>query len=221
MPVLGIDCTTRSTNIGISSEGIILDEINIELGRLQSTKLPLLVEDLMSNLSMVLSEIELISVAKGPGYYTGIRTGIAYAAALAEALHIKVVPISALELFVYDLRDRGIPLAPVIKARQNYIYGALYFSDGEKLRAKVQPKFCRAADFADLLIKYPDALIVGADLDIYQEFISLPNKTLSRTSGTGGQAALMGEYYRDLSVGPEEIRGEYLREPDIGPTSLN
>ena len=219
MPVLGIDCTSKSTNVGISSEGVILAETNIELGRQQSAKLPLIVDDLISGLSITLSEINLIAAAKGPGYYTGIRTGIAYAAALAVSLNIKVVPVSAMELSVYDLRRDKIPLAPVFKARQGFVYGALYFSDGIKLKPEICPKFYKADDFAERLAKYPGALIVGYDLDMYKnEFMHLPNERLSRETRTGGQAALMGEYYCSLSLSPEKIRGEYLREPDIGPT---
>jgi len=219
MPVLGIDCTSRSTNVGISADGIILNEINADLGRQQSSKLPLLVEGLLSELSMDISEIEFIAVAKGPGYYTGIRTGIAYAAALARALKIKVIPLSSLELSVYDMRGNIIPVASVIKARQNFIYGALYFPDGERMKLQIYPTFCSAAMFAKHLAKYPEAVIVGNDLETYaKEFFTLTNKKLSRDTKTGGQAALMGEYYKNISVQPEEIRGEYLREPDIGPT---
>lgn len=195
-----------------------MGEISLELGRQQSAKLPLMVKELLSTLAMSLNEIELISVANGPGYYTGIRAGIAYSAALAKALEIKVVAVSSMELFVFDLRDRGILLAPIIKARQNCIYCALYLSDGAALNTYLPPNFCSAADFADFLIQYPDALIVGDDRRLYPEFSPLANDILSRTTGFAGQTALMGEYYRNYAVNPDRVRGEYLREPDIGPT---
>lgn len=219
MITLGIDCTTKSTNIGIASDGIILGETNLELGRQQSAKLPLLVERLLDETSTSLAEINLIAAAKGPGYYTGIRTGVAYAAALAEALGVSAVPLSTMELFVYDLRTQKRPLASILKARQSYAYCALYISDGENLTAKLSPSFCKAAEFAEILKDYPDALIVGADREIYQELFSLPNETLSRISGSGGQAALMGEARCSLRIAPSLLRGEYLREPDIGPTT--
>ena len=52
MKVLGIDCTTKFTNIGIASEGALLSEISIELGRQQSSRLPLLVEEMLTGLSI-------------------------------------------------------------------------------------------------------------------------------------------------------------------------
>ncbi len=219
MKVLGIDCTAKVTNIGIASDGKILSEISLELGRQQSSRLPLLVEEMLGSLSMDLSDLDLIAAANGPGYYTGIRTGIAYSAALAKALGIRILPVSSLEAFVHDLRPMGVLLAPVIKARQNCVYCALYLSDGSQLKPFVYPKFCPAAEFADFLGLYPDALIVGKDTVLFSEFSSLPNNVLPRAVGRPGQTALIGEYYKELSVTPDMIQGAYLREPDIGPTS--
>lgn len=219
MKVLGIDCTTKFTNIGITSYGGVLSEISLELGRQQSSRLPVLVEEMLSSLSIEISELDLIAVANGPGYYTGIRTGIAYSAALAQALGIKILPISSLEAFVHDLRNTGLPLAPVFKARQNCVYCALYFSDGSQLKPFVYPKFCTAEEFADFLTHYPEALIVGKDATIFNEFSVLPNNILPRSVGRPAQTALMGEYYKEFSVTPDKILGVYLREPDIGPTS--
>ena len=219
MKVLGIDCTTKFTNIGIASEGALLSEISLELGRQQSSRLPLLVEEMLTDLSIDISELDLIAAANGPGYYTGIRTGISYSAALAKALGIRILPVSSLDVFVHDLRTMGIPLAPVIKARQNCIYCALYFSDGSELKPFVYPKFCTAAEFADFLCLYPDAMLVGKDVNLFNEFSALPNNLLPRTVGRPGQTALMGEYYKELSISPDTIQGAYLREPDIGPTS--
>lgn len=219
MKILGIDCTTKFTNVAAVSDGAVLAEVSLELGRKQSSLLPLIVERVLSESSMKLSELELIAAANGPGYYTGIRTGIAYSAALAKGLGINILPVSSLETFVHDLRTAGIPLAPIIKARQNCIYCALYFSDGRELKPFVYPKFCTAAEFADFLTLYPETLLVGDDVALFKEFSVLPNNVLPRATGRPGQTALIGEYQKHLSIPPEMIQGAYLREPDIGPTS--
>ena len=65
MKVLGIDCTTKFTNIGIVSDGAVLSEISLELGRQQSSRLPLLVEDMLSDLSIEISELDLVAAANG------------------------------------------------------------------------------------------------------------------------------------------------------------
>lgn len=218
MLVLGIDCSTKWTNVGVADGGEVLAEINLELGRAQSSELPLLVDRVLSEAGADMRGLGLIAAANGPGYYTGIRAGVAYAAALARSLGIKVVPLSTLELFVFDLRHLGKPLAPVIKARSGSVYAALYSPGPVSLNALVPPSFVGAADFAETLRQYPDALLVGADASNYPELACLPNETNARASGSGGQAALMGWLYRKDAVNPASLRGNYLRTPDIGPS---
>jgi len=221
MTVLGIDCTTKSTGVGISRGKEILGEINVELGREQSSKLPLLVSDLLLAAKITLSDIDLIAAAKGPGYYTGIRTGIAYAAALAESLAIRVVPVSAMELFVYDMRHEQTPLIPVLKARKNSVYCAVCIPDGDSLFMAEKPRFCTAEQCAAIAMGYPNAIIVGSDIGLYPEISSLPNKKIMRISAPGGQISLIGERDHCLSISPAALKGEYLRDPDIGPASDN
>ena len=66
---------------------------------------------------------------------------------------------------------------------------------------------------------YPETLLVGNDVALFKEFSALPNNILPRAAGRPGQTALIGEYYKELSISPEMIQGAYLREPDIGPAS--
>ena len=218
MIVLGIDCTTKSTNVGISKDGAILGEQNKEIGRKQASELPLIVERLLTDCALKLSDINLIAVAKGPGYYTGIRTGIAYCAALAEALGLKIVPVSTMEAFVYDLRTEHSLMAPILKARYDSVYTAIYQSDGAKLTLLKEPSFASASYFAEIMERYPDCTIVGADRNLYPSIMLLNNKYIERQSGGGGQVALLGEIKCQEAFLPCEIKGEYLREPDIGPS---
>lgn len=217
MIVLGIDCSTKWTNVGIASNGEVLAEANLELGRLQSSRLPYLVEQILDEAKIDIADIELVAVANGPGYYTGIRAGVAYAAGLAEALKIEAVALSTLELFVFDLRTLARPLAPIIKAKQDKVYAAVYVSDGEMLTAALQPCFIGSKELAAELTNLPQALIVGADAANYPEIECLPNHKERRFSGFGGQAALLGELYSNRRQSPRSLRGNYLRAPDIGP----
>lgn len=218
MIVLGIDCSTKWTNVGVASNGEVLAEVNLELGRSQSSRLPSLVEQTLEEAQTAIADIELIAVGNGPGYYTGIRTGVAYAAAFAEALKIEAVALSTLEFFVFDLRMLTRPLAPVIKAKRDKVYAAVYASDGNLLTEKLPPCFISSAEFAKELANYPQALIVGADAANYNEINCLPNQKELRYSGFGGQAALLGELYHNRRQSPRFLRGNYLRAPDIGPS---
>lgn len=220
MAVLGINCSGRCTNVGIAANGEILAETDRELARRQSELLPSVVEETAARAGISFNDIDLIALGAGPGYYTGIRTGIAYGAALALALGIKVAALSSLELLVWDLRKNSALLAPVMKARASHCYAALYRAEGGALREITAPCFIRADEFAGRLASLPSVSVVSPDLEQYPVFAECGCSLLPRRSASGGACALMGEERRELAVSPELIRGVYLRAPDIGPTNL-
>ena len=56
------------------------------------------------------SDITAIGVIVGPGSFTGIRLGIAYAKGLAMGLNVPVVPVNAFELYLYDAPDAFVAI---------------------------------------------------------------------------------------------------------------
>lgn len=218
MILLGIDCTTKRTNIGLIKGNIVLGEISVELGRQQSQKLPILVEKILLDSDLKLKDINYIAAASGPGYYTGIRTGIAYSAALAEALQIKVIPVSTMLSFVYDLRTTYKYVAPLLKARQFSLYYALYKFSKEGYETVIEPNYSKAKDFVFNLRSYPQAVITGIDSCLYPEIQNLPNNRIDRLSGKGSNIAILGSRMISYAIQPSELKGKYLRAPDIGAT---
>ena len=210
MAVLGINCAGRWTNVGVAEGGEILAETNRELARRQSELLPSITEETLAAAGVALGDISLVALGTGPGYYTGIRAGIAYGAALARALGVKAVPLSSLELFVWDMMDEYELLAPVFRARTSHCYAALYESRGGALNEVV----------AEKLAAYPSAAIVSPDIEQYPALAQCGCAVVPRESASGGACAVMGGGRAALAVAPELIRGTYLRAPDIGPTSL-
>lgn len=219
MITLGIDCTTGWTNVGISKNGNIVCEVNKELGRRQSSQLSVLTEQLFHDANITLDDLTAVAVAVGPGSYTGIRTGIAYAVSLAEALSLNVVPLSTLELFASVLVKNENCIASVMKARKNYIYCALYTSDGTGLKEIMPESYLEASYFAAKLINYPNAVITGSGAEFFSAAAKLCNHTVLCQYNAGGKAAVYGEKHINNAVSPSALRGNYLRAPDIGPTS--
>ncbi|WP_346689753.1 tRNA (adenosine(37)-N6)-threonylcarbamoyltransferase complex dimerization subunit type 1 TsaB [uncultured Cloacibacillus sp.] len=220
MAVLGINCAGRWTNVGVAEGGAILAETNREPARRQSELLPLITEETLASAGAALGDISLVALGTGPGYYTGIRAGIAYGAALARALGVKAVPLSSLELFVWDMRDEYELLAPVFRARASHCYAALYESRGGALNELIEPCFIRVSELAEKLAAYPSAAVVSPDLGQYPALAGCGCRLVPRESASGGACALMGSERAALAVSPETIRGTYLRAPDIGPASL-
>jgi tRNA threonylcarbamoyl adenosine modification protein YeaZ len=67
-----------------------------DLGRRQSAELPLMAERVMKGFSW--DDLDYVALTNGPGYFTGIRVGAAYASGIAYACGAKIIPVSSLDV---------------------------------------------------------------------------------------------------------------------------
>lgn len=76
----------------------------------QSVALPIETEKFIRESGATWSDITAIGVVVGPGSFTGIRLGIAYAKGLAMGLNIPVIPINAFELYLSATPDAFVAI---------------------------------------------------------------------------------------------------------------
>ncbi len=76
----------------------------------QSTALSAAAGDFMRECGVAWSDLHAIGVVVGPGSFTGIRLGIAYAKGLAMGLNIPVIPINAFELYLAATPDAFVAI---------------------------------------------------------------------------------------------------------------
>lgn len=76
----------------------------------QSLALPIECEKFMKSCGASWRDLHAIAVVVGPGSFTGIRLGIAYAKGLAMGLNIPVVPINAFELYLAATPDAFVAI---------------------------------------------------------------------------------------------------------------
>ena len=72
--------------------------------------LPVEAEKFITECGAKWSDISAIGVVVGPGSFTGIRIGIAYAKGIAMGLNIPVVPINAFELYLAATPDAFVAI---------------------------------------------------------------------------------------------------------------
>lgn len=99
--------------INTSGTGLefVLDEhyksLNVEK---QSIALPAETENFLAECGATWRDITAIGVVVGPGSFTGIRMGIAYAKGIAMGLNIPVVGISAFDLYLAATPDAFVAI---------------------------------------------------------------------------------------------------------------
>lgn len=76
----------------------------------QSIALPDQAEKFLAECGAQWSDLTAIGVVVGPGSFTGIRLGIAYAKGLALGLNIPVVPVDAFEIYLRATPDAFVAI---------------------------------------------------------------------------------------------------------------
>ena len=99
--------------INTATDGIelVLDNKHIKVdAQKQSTALPSSVINFLNTNNVTMNDLTAIGVIVGPGSFTGIRMGIAYAKGLALGLQIPVVPVNIFELYLHNTPDACVAL---------------------------------------------------------------------------------------------------------------
>ena len=121
MRVLVIDTALDACTAAVFEDGRALGVCSEPMARGHSERLGGFVRDAVANAGGF-DGIERIGVTVGPGSFTGLRVGLAFAQGLGAALDLPVVGISTLEALARSA-DRGTgTTAAVIDARRGQVY---------------------------------------------------------------------------------------------------
>ncbi len=122
--VLAIDCSLRKTGVAIcDSSGKILAKDQQDLGRSQALELPFMAERVLKNSGISWENISHVAVTNGPGYFTGIRVGAAYASGVAFALGAKMLAVSSLDVLGRSFGSDGKFLT-MVYAGHGFVYAS-------------------------------------------------------------------------------------------------
>ncbi len=122
------------------ADGRLLGQSELRLEKSHSTHLTVLIEQLVTNTGYALADLTAVAVSDGPGSYTGLRIGAAAAKGLCFALDIPLLAVGTLPALAHQVASHT-PLAaswvfcPMLDARRQEVYTALYQADGAELLA--------------------------------------------------------------------------------------
>jgi tRNA threonylcarbamoyladenosine biosynthesis protein TsaB len=95
-----------------------------------------LIEQALAEAGWTQSSLDRIAVGLGPGSFTGLRVGISLAQGISEGLEVPLIGVGSLEAMARaaPLEHRGLR-CPVLDARREEMFVALYAPDGMELEA--------------------------------------------------------------------------------------
>jgi tRNA threonylcarbamoyl adenosine modification protein YeaZ len=154
-------------------------------------------------------QIGAIAVGAGPGPYTGLRVGLATAAALGHALGIPVHGVCTLDGIAHAARTAGLtgPFVAATDARRKEVYWAAYDAEGRRTSG---PDVDRPAEIAD---RVAGTAAVGAGALLYPEVFRQPAPGMPEHQSAAALADLAA---RRLAAGEPLLEPVplYLRRPD-------
>ena len=162
MIVLAIDTCLFACSVAVVDGERVLARRVEPMSRGHQERLAPLVQEAMAEAGLGFDKLERIGVTVGPGSFTGLRVGLAFAKGLASALSIPAVGIGALEALAHT--ESGNVVA-VLDAKRGQVY-LQAFSDGAPVSAPdalpIETAAARVAEFApDTLIGTGAALLAG------------------------------------------------------------
>jgi len=172
-----------------------------------------LAQAVMAETGLAFSDLDGVGVTVGPGSFTGLRVGLAFAQGLGAALGRPVVGLSTLDALAASVAPDGLPVAAVIDARRGQVYARLFDDAGEPLDA------AGATPLGDLasrlaLARSPGRL-VGTGAALAAE--AAPSWTPVPLEGPSAEAMIRLAAAALSQGAPDAPRPQYLRAPDATP----
>ena len=123
--VLAIDTSTLRTSVAIVEDSKVIYSGYRDGATAHGPSLPALVQE-----ALAVSDVDEVVVGMGPGPFTGLRVGIAFAQSFALARSIQVRGVCSLDAIAAQVTDKDFIIT--VDARRKEVYWARY-TDGARV----------------------------------------------------------------------------------------
>jgi tRNA threonylcarbamoyladenosine biosynthesis protein TsaB len=161
--ILHLETATNICSVALSKGKKLLAIRETDEDRSHGAVLTVFMQEVLEESKLKATDIDAISVSKGPGSYTGLRIGVSVTKGFAYAHNISVIGISTLRVLCVaaldDIRLKDIQkdhnkisLCPLLDARRMEVYTAAFTEKGKKIE-EVSAKIIDEHSFENLLEK--------------------------------------------------------------------
>ncbi len=179
MYILAADTSTNCCSVAVSCDSKVVSETILDVKSTHSKHLLTLVNQTLLNADIELKDIELFSVASGPGSFTGLRIGMSAFKGMALSLDKPLITISSLELLSEQTTFHTDYLCPLIDARKNEFYYSLYRNNNGKPEKIISENVASIENILDSIDK--SCTFTGNGVDICKDEIKVNNKSFQFT----------------------------------------
>ena len=141
--ILLIDTSQEIGTVAIESDGKVLFSEENKIAKEHAAWLHSAIGRILNEAKMALRELEAIAVVAGPGSYTGLRVAMAAAKGFCYALKIPLIIQNTLRVMAGSMKEtainNGALICPMIDARRDEVFTALFTSKAQPPTANRQP----------------------------------------------------------------------------------
>ena len=151
MLILAFESTAKAASCALVRDGKLISQYSQCSGLTHSRTLLPMGEDMLKNAELKLEDVDLLAVAHGPGSFTGVRIGVSMVKGLAWAGDKPCVGVSTLEAMAWHGLAAGGLICPVMDARRNQVYNALFRIESGKPARLTEDRPIALTDLAEEL----------------------------------------------------------------------
>lgn len=172
MLIFGIDTCCMAATAALVNDSVMVAQTVVNHKKTHSQKMMPQVEEMFRLSEIDPTEIDAFAAAVGPGSFTGVRIGVATVKAMAQAMDKPCIAVSTLEALAYSSKFFEGIVSPILDARRNQVYNALFAAGKSGLRRLCDDRALALSELlSELKATDEDVLFAGDGVLTYKEEI--------------------------------------------------
>ncbi len=218
--ILALDTSSDACSVALLTDEEVKEDFR--LTPREHTKLILpMIDALLAEAGLKLSDLDAIAFGRGPGSFTGLRIAAGIVQGLAWGAELPVVAVSTLEAMARDAADKHNRqwVLTVLDARMDEVYAGLYQVQAGEPQARIPERVCAPERLEDVASQVQGPLaVVGSGLvyearfpQALQQLIEVRDPDLQPRAAAIAQLAQV-YFQRGETLTPEQVQPIYLRD---------
>jgi len=204
---LALDASTEACSVALQLDGKVYASYEL-CPPSHSLRLLPMIDNLLNEAGIVLSDIDGLIFGQGPGSFTGVRIGVGVAQGLAFSADLPVVGVSSLQAMAqqaYIAHDQK-QVVSAIDARMSEVYNGYYELDAQNIMPAKQEEAVTPPEYLSMQLSEVvngAFYAVGTGWDAYSE--KLGEQLLALKSNEGSPDILFPSAEAMLAIGVTKL----------------
>jgi len=126
MKLLAIETSTMLGGIAVMEDDTLIAESRMNVKTTHSERIMADIDNALKRSGLTIDDIDVFGIASGPGSFTGLRVGLSTLKGLSYATGKKVVSVSTLEAFAWNVPFSQHLICPLLDARKKEVYAGVF-----------------------------------------------------------------------------------------------